>query len=252
MLIDILRMTGPVQYGEQVSWSTRTPDEHNRKSASSAALSSLGHGGVDGGFFSPRDRRLVDTSPLPVDDKEEDPPPQRGNRVHQSAPALLGELYSRPTIPTPAVQWSLDPRFRLNHGRQHSKDNFHLDSQAPMKAIKNPEPAMSADGMLDGKQDGQASQDGIDGGRELGWGSSFSLQWISTERIPFHRTRHLRNPWNHDREVKVSRDGTELEPLVGRRLLDEWAQLAASPPAPTRPANSKRGSSSKVTGAPRT
>lgn len=49
------------------------------------------------------------------------------------------------------------------------------------------------------------------------WGESFRIEWIKTERLPFHRTKHLRNPWNHDREVKVSRDGTELEPTVGDR-----------------------------------
>ncbi|KAF9046303.1 YT521-B-like domain-containing protein, partial [Panaeolus papilionaceus] len=58
--------------------------------------------------------------------------------------------------------------------------------------------------------------------RQEGWGDCFSVEWISTNRLPFHRARHLRNPWNHDREVKVSRDGTELEPSVGHRLLEEW------------------------------
>ena len=58
------------------------------------------------------------------------------------------------------------------------------------------------------------------------WGEPFVLQWIKTERLPFFRTRHLRNPWNHDREVKVSRDGTELEPSVGQALLDEWDKVA--------------------------
>ncbi|KZT11880.1 uncharacterized protein LAESUDRAFT_618092, partial [Laetiporus sulphureus 93-53] len=53
-------------------------------------------------------------------------------------------------------------------------------------------------------------------------GNPFKVQWVRTERLPFYRTRHLRNPWNHDREVKVSRDGTELEPSVGQALLDEW------------------------------
>lgn len=57
------------------------------------------------------------------------------------------------------------------------------------------------------------------------WGEPFKLQWIKTERLPFYRTRHLRNPWNHDREVKVSRDGTELEPSVGQALLDEWDKV---------------------------
>lgn len=45
-----------------------------------------------------------------------------------------------------------------------------------------------------------------------GWGHSFRIEWIRHTPLPFSRTRHLRNPWNADREVKVSRDGTEVEP----------------------------------------
>ena len=40
--------------------------------------------------------------------------------------------------------------------------------------------------------------------------------------VQFQRTRLLRNPWNGNREVKISRDGTELEPSVGARLLKEF------------------------------
>lgn len=40
----------------------------------------------------------------------------------------------------------------------------------------------------------------------------FRVQWIKVAPLSFSRTRHLRNPWNGDREVKVSRDGTEVEP----------------------------------------
>ena len=43
-------------------------------------------------------------------------------------------------------------------------------------------------------------------------GLTFNLQWIKVGPLGFHRIRHLRNPWNADREVKVSRDGTEVEP----------------------------------------
>ncbi|KAL0568703.1 hypothetical protein V5O48_013279 [Marasmius crinis-equi] len=57
------------------------------------------------------------------------------------------------------------------------------------------------------------------------WGDSFKVEWICTERLPFYRTRHIRNPWNNDREIKVSRDGTELEPSVGQQLLDEWERF---------------------------
>lgn len=51
------------------------------------------------------------------------------------------------------------------------------------------------------------------------WGKPFQLEWLSQNRLPFFRTRGLRNPWNSNREVKIARDGTELEPSVGKRLI---------------------------------
>ncbi|KAI4086654.1 MAG: hypothetical protein LQ339_009016 [Xanthoria mediterranea] len=51
------------------------------------------------------------------------------------------------------------------------------------------------------------------------FGKPFKIEWLTTNRLPFYRTRGLRNPWNANREVKIARDGTELEPSVGRRLL---------------------------------
>ena len=43
------------------------------------------------------------------------------------------------------------------------------------------------------------------------FGRPFKIEWISTNRLPFYRTRGLRNPWNANREVKIARDGSELE-----------------------------------------
>ncbi|KAF8214440.1 YT521-B-like domain-containing protein [Mycena galopus ATCC 62051] len=62
----------------------------------------------------------------------------------------------------------------------------------------------------------------------LCFSDDFKLQWLCTDRLPFLRTRHIRNPWNHDREIKVSRDGTEVEPTVGQALLEEWRLYLAS------------------------
>ncbi|KAE8147637.1 YT521-B-like domain-containing protein [Aspergillus avenaceus] len=56
-------------------------------------------------------------------------------------------------------------------------------------------------------------------------GKPFRIQWLSTERVPFQRTRGLKNPWNANREIKIARDGTEIEPTVGERLV----QLFHSP-----------------------
>jgi hypothetical protein len=58
--------------------------------------------------------------------------------------------------------------------------------------------------------------DAVPGGQTFG--KPFRIEWLSTERVPFYRTRGLRNPWNSNREVKIARDGTEIEPSVGRKL----------------------------------
>jgi hypothetical protein len=60
----------------------------------------------------------------------------------------------------------------------------------------------------------------------------FQIEWISTARLPFYRTRGLRNPWNANKEVKIARDGTELEPSTGRHLVQMFhlpAQASALP-----------------------
>jgi len=66
------------------------------------------------------------------------------------------------------------------------------------------------------------------------WGKPFQIEWISTTRLPFYRTRGLRNPWNSNREVKIARDGTELETAVGGRLLGLFHRLP-SPVGPQPP-----------------
>lgn len=54
---------------------------------------------------------------------------------------------------------------------------------------------------------------------EQTFGKPFRIEWVSTARMPFHRTRGLRNPWNANREIKIARDGTEIEPTIGRKLI---------------------------------
>jgi hypothetical protein len=58
------------------------------------------------------------------------------------------------------------------------------------------------------------------------WGESFEVEWISTIRLSFYRTRGLRNPWNENKEIKIARDGTEIEPSIGRRLVQMFHQPA--------------------------
>lgn len=62
------------------------------------------------------------------------------------------------------------------------------------------------------------------------WGKPFKLEWLSSTRLPFYRTRGLRNPWNSNREVKIARDGTELEPSVGRKLIGLFNRVQSPGP----------------------
>lgn len=72
---------------------------------------------------------------------------------------------------------------------------------------------------------GNNSGEGEDGSpsSSQAFGKPFRVEWMSVERLPFYRTRGLRNPWNSNREVKIARDGTELEPSVGRRLVSMFS-----------------------------
>jgi len=120
-----------------------------------------------------------------------------------------------------------------------AKKDFRLDASAPQRAVKcqeSPSNVVQADSqphlqpVAEVEEQQQNDEEEV---RQLeesrvaeAWGDSFAVEWISTVRLPFQRTRHFRNPWNHDREVKVSRDGTELEPTIGEKLLEEWEEFA--------------------------
>lgn len=62
-------------------------------------------------------------------------------------------------------------------------------------------------------------------------GHPFKVEWLSTEKVPFNRARGLRNPWNQNREVKIARDGTEIEPSVGRRLVSLFHTAQSTAPS---------------------
>ncbi|GAA0176021.1 RNA metabolism protein [Lithospermum erythrorhizon] len=50
------------------------------------------------------------------------------------------------------------------------------------------------------------------------YGRNFSLKWLKLCELSFHKTRLLRNPYNENMPVKISRDCQELEPSVGEEL----------------------------------
>jgi hypothetical protein len=81
------------------------------------------------------------------------------------------------------------------------------------------------EGIEDEEESNKSDQDEDSAPASKAWGKPFKIEWISTTRLPFYRTRGLRNPWNSNREVKIARDGTELETAIGRRLVSLFHRL---------------------------
>lgn len=217
-------------------------------------------------YTSPPERRLVEASPSPLvpsSDETENSPSATSSlqaestQERRSAPPVLGCDSENPIRPDPPPQ----PSFSCSHKGwlETAQVSQHYDFPSTLRAGlgKNPGGRAGAKskggGVDDSGNPGLRLQtvtegSGIEGGaqpastvipsvamhgqleaqpREESWGGTFRIKWLCTERLPFHRTRHLRNPWNHGREIKVSRDGTELEPAVGQQLVEEWMTLAS-------------------------
>ncbi|CAL8579727.1 hypothetical protein XPA_005460 [Xanthoria parietina] len=119
-------------------------------------------------------------------------------------------------IPTQATGWAprghiIDDSARGTIFWEADPEDSDLDTLVDIDAQKGEEanPTDVAE-----EHDEPAAQSGAQA-----FGKPFKIEWLVTNRLPFYRTRGLRNPWNANREVKIARDGTELEPSVGRRLL---------------------------------
>lgn len=117
----------------------------------------------------------------------------------QTAPAASSQAYQRFTPVAPSMQMSFDARPHL------SRADFKLDEYARQMAAPRTIP----------NQPFSPNQS-----------RPFRISWISTERVPFRAARHLRNEWNKGKELKVSRDGTEVEPDVGETLIRDWRTMA--------------------------
>lgn len=159
--------------------------------------------------------------------------PVRKMRINQQLegndPGMIDSHEGKVEVPRPDAP----PRARTLSGLQSVKEEqvhgvdvgiegiseatSHLSLPQDLRETEGNPPQIDIEGV---------AKDVPEGGSES-WGDSFAVEWLCTDRVSFNRTRHLRNPWNHDKEVKVSRDGTELEPTIGQQLLDEWPRLAA-------------------------
>ncbi|KAF8194789.1 YT521-B-like domain-containing protein [Mycena galopus ATCC 62051] len=129
-----------------------------------------------------------------------------------SAPALhaMRSSASLSVLPAPKPKRSLDPMVlrELQHPLAASLGTENRGTGAPADT-------RTRDG--GGRQEGEGE----------GWGQNFALHWICTASLPFTRTQSLRNPWNRGRQVKIARDGTEIEPAVGHALIEQWSGSGA-------------------------
>jgi len=115
------------------------------------------------------------------------------------------------TIPTPTTSTALKGRIIDDSAR----GTIFWEAESEKK-IQEEEAAEDEAGNLSAENDDSTSPSP---GTPQPFGKPFKIKWLSTDRLPFYRTRGLRNPWNSNREVKIARDGTEIEPSIGRRLV---------------------------------
>ncbi|KAH0826191.1 hypothetical protein J3R83DRAFT_5623 [Lanmaoa asiatica] len=173
------------------------------------------------------DLQSVEASPFPVlpssDETEDSPsaassPRAKSAQERRSAPPALNRDSEDPVSPDPP------PVKTPKYGWQEAKGTGVDDSGNPALHLQPvAEEAHSGNGVEEDTQHGHPEIQQ----REPSWGETFKIEWLCTKRVPFHRTRHLRNPWNHGREIKVSRDGTEVEPAVGQQMVEQWLTLAS-------------------------
>ena len=130
------------------------------------------------------------------------------------------------SIPTPATEHA--PKGRIIDDSARGTIFWEADlGDEDLAAIIDHE-VDDSDGLEAAKAE-EGEEEAKVAGDAQAFGKPFKVEWLATNRLPFYRTRGLRNPWNANREVKIARDGTELETSVGRRLVQMFHR---SPPEP--------------------
>lgn len=128
------------------------------------------------------------------------------------------------SIPTPATEFA--PKGRIIDDSARGTIFWEAD---PISRGHSP--------ILDGQADDDKSEKDMEEEAAVAesstgaqpFGKPFQIEWLSVNKLPFYRTRGLRNPWNANREVKIARDGTELETSVGRRLVQLFHRSLPGP-----------------------
>ena len=169
--------------------------------------------------FTAEEHRVVVQPPKAISQSQEEMPRAK---VQSSSAAELRDLPHRPTGAR-AFELSADAPYRsIRDGPDHQAGHptnpaLSGKSDDNLEYVRDSQPV--AEELTKDPKEGLAD----------GWGRPFRVDWIRTKRLSFIRTKHIRNPWNSGREVKISRDGTELEPSIGQQLLEEWDKRSPSP-----------------------
>lgn len=134
------------------------------------------------------------------------------------------------SIPTPATEHA--PKGRIIDDSARGTIFWEADPEDEELAPIIDHEVDDSEDVIKGEEKGEEQDEAAVSGDAQSFGKPFKIEWLSTNRLPFYRTRGLRNPWNANREVKIARDGTELETSVGRRLVQMFQKVTQEGPQP--------------------
>ena len=149
-------------------------------------------------------------------------------------PAVLQPVNIDPdlprSIPTPATETA--PKGRIIDDSARGTIFWEADTDSGDDEPTTTTTTLDHEPLPSEPQNEETSDPKEDPPNQQPYGHPFRIQWLSTARLPFYRTRGLRNAWNSNREVKIARDGTELETGVGRRLINMFGSSSITQPLP--------------------
>ncbi|KAI9019819.1 YT521-B-like domain-containing protein [Hyaloraphidium curvatum] len=82
-------------------------------------------------------------------------------------------------------------------------------------------------------------------------GDNFQVNWLVKKDLPFERISDLKNAWNENKPVKISRDGQELTPEVAKQLIEAFDSFGLESGTARKAYNAAGGSQKPGGRAPR-
>lgn len=139
------------------------------------------------------------------------------------SPEMLHSHYSNvyPTLANPSIPI---PKGRIIDDSSRGILFWEVVEQKKAQD-KKPSPSPTSDELYDNTQsENEAAEDTSNSEDESSvnnWTLPFEIEWMSKpgKTVPFYKVRHLKNPYNQNRPVKIAHDGTEIEPSVGQQII---------------------------------